>query len=1129
EVWFTDTSHRFTLANPRAREEFALQEHETPLVEALAGSLEVYRPDGSPRPIGEAPPLRALAGELITGMEEIIRSPSSGELRYRQVSSSPVKDTSGTIIGSVSVVRDITALKDAEAKVRESNERFTLVSKATNDTIWDWDLVTDDLWWNEGIRTVFGYPPDEEEPRITSWYQKIHPGDRERVVGGIHAAIDKGENVWSDEYRFRRADGSYAQVFDRGYVIRDGKGAAIRMVGAMLDLTERLRMVDALRESEQRYHAILEDQTEFICRFRPDGIYVFVNDAYARYFGKAREELIGKIFKPDIFPQDRRKVRDIFNSLTPDHPATSSEHRIVMPDGTVRWQQWSDRAIFDDSGNVKEYQSVGRDITAQKEAEEALRENEERFRNLFLHIHAGVVIYEAVRNGEDFIIKEINPAVERIEKVKKDEVIGRSVLEAFPGVKEFGLFDVFQEVWRTGVPIDYPVSFYRDERISGWRDNFVSRLPSGEIVAIYDDVTEKKQAEEALKASEEKYRSIFENAAVGIYQVTPEGKFITANDRAAQILGYETGDELIRSITSIDTQIYRDPGMRKEAARKMYEEGILKNFEVPCIHKDGSTVWVSFSAKPVRNTDGRIIRHDGISIDITERKRIEEEQKKNQDRLEKAMEMGNIAWWEMELPSGAVRFHDRKATILGYSPEQFLTYQDFCALLHPDDYERTMNAMRDHLEGRAPRYDVEYRIRTSGNEWRWFHDSGGITSRDPVGSTIVVTGMVVDITSIKAAEEQLREAERRFEEVITHSPDSIFVLEVTVEGHFRMLYMNPVSEQDMGISNASASGKLLNDIFPEDTSRYLSSRYYECAERGSPLHYEETWERPEGRQYYSTTLVPLKDPVGRTTRIIGLSHNITNLKMMESEVRALNTVLEQRVIERTRELEEANRALHKEIEHRKAAEEKLRTSLDEKLTLLREVHHRVKNNLQIIVSLLNLQARYITDEGTLAAIRESQNRVRAMALVHEKLYQTENLSQIDLDEYLRYLGKGLFQFYGATSRGITFSTDLEGIVVDINTAIPFGLIMNELISNSLKYGFPEKRRGTVSIRVRREGHTLHVEYRDTGVGIPDGLDWKNTPTLGLRLVNSLVSQLNGSIELDRSVGTVFSMVLQEKE
>jgi len=282
------------------------------------------------------------------------------------------------------------------------------------------------------------------------------------------------------------------------------------------------------------------------------------------------------------------------------------------------------------------------------------------------------------------------------------------------------------------------------------------------------------------------------------------------------------------------------------------------------------------------------------------------------------------------------------------------------------------------------------------------------------------------------------------------------------------------------------------------------------------------------RWFHDVGGITKRNPDGTIKTVTGMVVDITERKQIESEIRSLNAILEERVKERTGELETANITLKEEISQRIDAEQRLRTLLDEKMILLKEVHHRVKNNLQIINSLLNLQSRYISDEKTLAAIRESQNRIRAMSMVHEKLYQTEDISDIDLGEYIRFLAESLFQFYGAKMQKITLTTDIPDIHADINIAIPFGLIMNELISNSLKYAFPEGNKGEVVINIRREDHTLKVVYKDNGIGIPADLDWRNTRSLGLRLVRSLVEQLNGKIELDKSAGTVFSMVLQEK-
>ncbi len=387
----------------------------------------------------------------------------------------------------------------------------------------------------------------------------------------------------------------------------------------------RRRVELDLRESEERYRNVVEDQTELICRFLPDGTHVFVNEAYCRYFGISREEIIGSRFRPKLPREDRDAVTRLIETLTPDHPLGTIDQRIVMRDGSIRWQRWVDRAIFLPGGTLKEFQSVGRDITELKTAEQALRQNEEkyravfentgtamvtieedqvislandefarlsgysrdeiegkkrwaefvvpedmermveqhrlrrqnhdkalthyefrfitksgeirdiylsidmipgtkksiaslqdvsrwkntqkalveseeRFRQLFSRMPSGVAIYEAVDDGGDFIIKDFNTNAESIEHVRKDEVVGRRVTEVFPGVKGFGLFSVFQRVWRTGTPEYFPKAIYRDARDPGsWRENWIYRLPTGEVVAIYNDITDRKLSEEALK------------------------------------------------------------------------------------------------------------------------------------------------------------------------------------------------------------------------------------------------------------------------------------------------------------------------------------------------------------------------------------------------------------------------------------------------------------------------------------------------------------------------------------------------------------------------------------------------------------------------------------------------------
>ena len=217
-----------------------------------------------------------------------------------------------------------------------------------------------------------------------------------------------------------------------------------------------------------------------------------------------------------------------------------------------------------------------------------------------------------------------------------------------------------------------------------------------------------------------------------------------------------------------------------------------------------------------------------------------------------------------------------------------------------------------------------------------------------------------------------------------------------------------------------------------------------------------------------------------------------------------------------------------DVTAQKRAQEQIRASLKEKDILLKEIHHRVKNNLQVISGLLNLQSHYIDDDSVKGIYRESQNRVISMALIHEDLYQREDLARVDFSDYIRNLTENLFASYGVARGLVALAIDVEDIRLVVDTAIPCGLIINELITNSLKHGFPKGGKGTVSITFQSdEDGTLSLILADDGVGFPEGVDFRKTKSLGLQLVTILVEQLGGTMDLDREGGTTFRIRFKE--
>jgi two-component sensor histidine kinase/HAMP domain-containing protein len=219
--------------------------------------------------------------------------------------------------------------------------------------------------------------------------------------------------------------------------------------------------------------------------------------------------------------------------------------------------------------------------------------------------------------------------------------------------------------------------------------------------------------------------------------------------------------------------------------------------------------------------------------------------------------------------------------------------------------------------------------------------------------------------------------------------------------------------------------------------------------------------------------------------------------------------------------------LELELVERKKAEQRITASLEEKEVMLKEIHHRVKNNLQVVSSLLNLQSRQIRDRAALEMFTESQNRVKSMALIHEKLYQSEDLARVDFTEYARNLSEYLFRAYDVNGN-VELDVEAGDVKLGINSAVPCGLIVNELVSNSLKHAFPNGSRGRISIRCyRSEKKRPVLVVGDDGAGIPDQIDVERTDSLGLQVVSTLIHQLSGTLELDRSNGTRFTITFEE--
>ena len=384
-----------------------------------------------------------------------------------------------------------------------------------------------------------------------------------------------------------------------------------------------------------------------------------------------------------------------------------------------------------------------------------------------------------------------------------------------------------------------------------------------------------------------------------------------------------------------------------------------------------------------------------------------------------------------------------------------------------------------------------------------------------------------EIGERKKVEQAIRREMEFSDRLLNSSIDGI----VAFDSDCKYTLWNPGMESMTGINKSKTLGKSAFEVLPFLKEIGEDKYYYETLKGNYVIAKDRWFYIPEtGKEgYFEAYYSPIFDDSKKIVGGIAIMRDSTQRKYGLEALERTKEELERRVIERTAALSKVNEDMRKEISERKKAEEQITTSLQEKTVLLREIHHRVKNNLQVISSLLNLQSGYIEDKKSLEIFRESQTRVRSMALIHEKLYQSKDLYKIEFSEYIKSLAKDLFSSYNIDYERIKLRSDMEGIYFEIDTAILCGLIINELISNSLKHAFPDGRKGEVYIGLKKSSESNYtLILKDDGIGFPPNINFRKTDSLGLQLVTTLTEQLGGEIELSRNGFTEFKIEFSTK-
>ncbi len=555
--------------------------------------------------------LRRKKGQIALTHYEFRFASKSGDIRNIYLTIDIVPGTTK----SVASLLDITERKKVEDSLVAANREYTNLLSQIQDAYYRSDSEGRLIRGSRSLATLLGYSEISDcLGRSISEDFYFNPDDRKQFLETIY----REGKVTDYEILLKRKDNTSVLVSTSSHVYRDPSGKIIGIEGTFHDITERKRIEKELRDSEEKYRNVVEDQTELISRFLPDGTHVFVNEAYCRYFGLKREEILGHRFRPTIPDEDKERVKRFFSSLTPENPVDIIEHRIIIPDRRILWQRWSDRAIFNASGEITEYQSVGRDVTEKKEAEEALRESEDRLRMIMQSIQTGIVIIDAATHT----ILDANPKALAMIEAEKGTVIG-SVCHRFFCPCDEGQCPVSDR----GMQVD------SSERIlvtSGGEPipvlkTVIPAMINGKKVFVesFSDITELKSKEDRIRI----LAGLLDLIPASVTVHDSEGRFLYANAKTFKYHGY-TEEEFYR-MTLHELDVPESEKLLDDRIRRLDEIGEF-SCEVGHFRKDRSVLPLLITAKKTEWDGCPVIL--SIATDNTERRAMENKIKEREEQ-----------------------------------------------------------------------------------------------------------------------------------------------------------------------------------------------------------------------------------------------------------------------------------------------------------------------------------------------------------------------------------------------------------------------------------------------------------------------------------------------------------------